>query len=121
MLGSHLLLALGWLALQAHQAHAKIVIGHWMGGETQRYTVDDYAADMRLSNEVGIGAWAVNSGKDTYEQDHLDLLFEAAKQENYKITLSVDMVRSQPSLLLLLLLPSLVSASWHLAFPCISH
>ncbi|GAA5894140.1 hypothetical protein JCM8208_002358 [Rhodotorula glutinis] len=89
MLGSLLLLPLGCLALQAY---AKSVIGHWMGGETQRYTVDDYAADMRLSKSVLVDGWAVNSGKDTYEEEHLDLLFEAAKQEGYKVTLSVDML-----------------------------
>ncbi|KPV75895.1 glycoside hydrolase family 71 protein [Rhodotorula graminis WP1] len=91
MLGSLLhLLPLVWVAVQ--HAHAKSVIGHWMGGETQRYTVDDYAADMRLSKAVLIDAWAVNSGKDTYEEEHLDLIFEAAQKEGYKITLSVDML-----------------------------
>lgn len=76
----------------AAQAHARAVIGHWMGGETQRYTTEDYAADMRLSKEVGIDAWAVNSGKDTYEEEHLDAIFEAGAQEGFNLTLSVDMV-----------------------------
>ncbi|TNY20257.1 glycosyl hydrolase family 71-domain-containing protein [Rhodotorula diobovata] len=76
----------------AAQAHARAVIGHWMGGETQRYTTEDYAADMRLSKEVGIDAWAVNSGKDTYEEEHLDAIFEAGAQEGFNLTLSVDML-----------------------------
>ncbi|BGP37956.1 Glucan endo-1,3-alpha-glucosidase agn1 [Rhodotorula kratochvilovae] len=84
-----LLISLGLLACDAS---ARSVIAHQMGGETQRYTKEDYAADMRLSKEVGIDAWAVNSGKDTYEQEHLDTMFDAAKDEGYKLTLSVDML-----------------------------
>ncbi|GJN88534.1 hypothetical protein Rhopal_001500-T1 [Rhodotorula paludigena] len=71
---------------------ARSIFGHAMNGETQRYTVADYAADMRLSQMVGIDAWALNVAWYPGEPEQLEKIFAAAEEMRYPVFFSFDML-----------------------------
>ncbi|GAA5996262.1 uncharacterized protein JCM10292_007495 [Rhodotorula paludigena] len=71
---------------------ARSIFGHAMNGETQRYTVADYAADMRLSQMVGIDAWALNVAWYPGEPEQLEKIFAAAEETRYPVFFSFDML-----------------------------
>ncbi|GAA5912490.1 hypothetical protein JCM6882_005527, partial [Rhodosporidiobolus microsporus] len=91
MLHGMRLAALASLSL-AGAANARAVFAHLMAGEVQRYSAQDHADDMRFAQEVGIDAFAYNSGHDTYDAEHVANVFQAAKETGFKVFFSFDLL-----------------------------
>ncbi|GAA5974508.1 hypothetical protein JCM11641_002063 [Rhodosporidiobolus odoratus] len=70
----------------------KAVFAHVMFGEVPRYTVEDHAADMVLAAQVGIDAFAINTGHDPYEQKKVSNFFKALEQTGFKAFFSFDLL-----------------------------
>ncbi|BGP13980.1 Glucan endo-1,3-alpha-glucosidase agn1 [Rhodosporidiobolus nylandii] len=103
-LQSHL--ALLALAAGTSTASAKQVFAHVMFGEVNEYTVEDHANDMRIAASVGIDAFAINSGHDTYggtcsgcaDLANVDKVLAAAKETGFKWFFSFDLLHyNQPN------------------------
>ncbi|GAA5995238.1 hypothetical protein JCM5350_002794 [Sporobolomyces pararoseus] len=79
-------------------AKSKSVTAHTMFGEIQNYQVEDHVADQLLAQEAGIDAFAINTGHDKYDIQHMDNIFEAAKQTGFPLFFSFDMLHyNQPN------------------------
>ncbi|GAA5931894.1 uncharacterized protein JCM15063_001597 [Sporobolomyces koalae] len=74
------------------RSKSKSVTAHIMFGEIQNYKVEDHVADQLLAREAGIDAFAVNTGHDTYDIEHMNNIFEAAKQTGFPLFFSFDML-----------------------------
>ncbi|GAA6016549.1 hypothetical protein JCM10207_002836 [Rhodosporidiobolus poonsookiae] len=72
-------------------AKDRAVFAHNMFGEVQGYSVEDHAEDMKFAASVGIDAFAINTGHDTYDADHVANVFNAAKQTGFKLFFSFDL------------------------------
>ncbi|GAA6025714.1 hypothetical protein JCM11491_001553, partial [Sporobolomyces phaffii] len=79
------------LAASAEQKK-KSVTAHIMFGEIQNYRVEDHVADQLLAREAGIDAFAINTGHDKYDIEHMDNIFAAAKQTKFPLFFSFDML-----------------------------
>ncbi|GAA5884218.1 hypothetical protein JCM16303_002413 [Sporobolomyces ruberrimus] len=73
-------------------AKKKSVTAHIMFGEIQNYKVEDHVADQELAREAGIDAFAINTGHDKYDIEHMDNIFAAAKQTGFPLFFSFDML-----------------------------
>ncbi|TFY51951.1 hypothetical protein EVG20_g10768, partial [Dentipellis fragilis] len=59
-------------------ARAKVVVAHFMVGNTFPYTVEDWKRDMVLAANHGIDAFALNFGRDEWQRQRLDDAYAAA-------------------------------------------
>ncbi|KAJ7772013.1 glycoside hydrolase [Mycena maculata] len=72
---------------------AKQVFAHFMVGNTYPYTIDDWAADIEEASAHNIDGFALNVGKEDWQQDRVALCFEAAARSStpFFLFLSFDM------------------------------
>ncbi|GAA5841517.1 hypothetical protein JCM11251_001247 [Rhodosporidiobolus azoricus] len=73
-------------------ASARAVFAHLMAGEVQAYSWEDHASDMRIAQEVGLDAFAFNSGHDQYDAEKVANVFKAAKETGFKVFFSFDLL-----------------------------
>jgi hypothetical protein len=59
---------------------------------TLQFSIQEYRDDMRLAQDAGIDAFAVNMGANdaTSNYEKIDMVFRAAEQNNFKIMFSFD-------------------------------
>ncbi|KAH7104525.1 glycoside hydrolase family 71 protein [Auriculariales sp. MPI-PUGE-AT-0066] len=76
----------------ARQTANKIVYGHFMVGVVESYSQEDWELDMRLAQETGLDAFALNIGKDSYNKQQLAYAYAAAEATGFKVFLSFDFV-----------------------------
>jgi Glycosyl hydrolase family 71. len=61
-----------------------------IGIASDRHTPSDYDDDMKRASSLGIDAFALNIGVDSYTDQQLQLAYESAAQNNMKVFLSFD-------------------------------
>ncbi|GAA5848711.1 hypothetical protein JCM8547_004603 [Rhodosporidiobolus lusitaniae] len=79
-------------AAAASNSSSRAVFAHVMFGEVQSYTIADHQEDMELAASVGIDAFAINTGHDTFDAQHVANVFQAAKNANFKLFFSFDLL-----------------------------
>ncbi|EGG10863.1 family 71 glycoside hydrolase [Melampsora larici-populina 98AG31] len=67
------------------------VFAHFIQGNAQSYTKDDWVADMTSAQNAHIDAFAINIGTDPTNAVQLPLLYDVADSLNFKVFLSFDM------------------------------
>ncbi|EIW78824.1 glycoside hydrolase family 71 protein [Coniophora puteana RWD-64-598 SS2] len=89
--------ALGALALPAYETNElvardgqKYVFAHFIVGIVASYTQDDWTADMKLAQSIGIDGFALNIGKDGYNDQQLGYAYDAAAALNFSVFISFD-------------------------------
>ncbi|KAI7949349.1 hypothetical protein MJO28_008170 [Puccinia striiformis f. sp. tritici] len=70
----------------------RYVFAHVVQGNFQFHEAKDWSADMRLAQQMGIDAVAINIGQDLTNKKQLPLIYEVVKQSSFHIFLSFDMV-----------------------------
>ncbi|WAR57421.1 hypothetical protein PtB15_8B468 [Puccinia triticina] len=70
----------------------RYVFAHVVQGNFQFYEAEDWSSDMRLAQQMGIDAFAINIGQDITNAKQLPLIFEIAEQNSFQVFLSFDMV-----------------------------
>ncbi|EIW78759.1 glycoside hydrolase family 71 protein [Coniophora puteana RWD-64-598 SS2] len=68
----------------------KYVFAHFMVGIVASYTQDDWTADMQLAQSIGIDGFALNIGKDSYNDQQLGYAYAAASATGFKVFISFD-------------------------------
>ncbi|RPB11294.1 glycoside hydrolase [Morchella conica CCBAS932] len=88
---SSLLVALALSPMSAMAARE--VFAHYMVGNTYGQTLDDWAKDIQLAKAASIDGFALNAGPtDSYGEEQLDLAYQAAEANNFKLFISFDML-----------------------------
>ncbi|KAL5404895.1 hypothetical protein PMIN03_008803 [Paraphaeosphaeria minitans] len=94
MARSHLLARIGLLcclALSVLAQSDKLVFCHFMIGIVgDRTTAADYDDDMRRAKSLGIDAFALNIGTDSYTDTQLNFAYESAANNGMKVFISFD-------------------------------
>ncbi|KZV91681.1 glycoside hydrolase family 71 protein [Exidia glandulosa HHB12029] len=97
LVSSVLALALGALAarpspttLAARDELPKYAFAHFMVGVVADYVQADWELDMRLAMDMGLDAFALNIGKDSYNKLQLAYAYTAAETTGFKVFLSFD-------------------------------
>jgi len=86
------LLLLGVLvAVWVAPTWGKEVYAHFMVGNSYGYDQGHFANDMAAAQAVGIDAFALNVGSDSWTWDRVSLAYSAAASKNFKVFLSFDM------------------------------
>ncbi|KAF7295292.1 hypothetical protein MIND_01068500 [Mycena indigotica] len=71
---------------------SKLVVAHYMVGNTNRYRVDDWETHIQRADNTGFDAFALNIGNDAWQVGQLKRAFEAAgRHENFNLFISLDM------------------------------
>ncbi|KAI7952459.1 hypothetical protein MJO29_008090 [Puccinia striiformis f. sp. tritici] len=70
----------------------RYVFAHVVQGNFQFYEAEDWSADMRLAQQMGIDAFAINIGRDLTNEKQLPLIYEIAEMSSFHVFLSFDMV-----------------------------
>ncbi|POW22536.1 hypothetical protein PSHT_01210, partial [Puccinia striiformis] len=69
----------------------RYVSAHVVQGNFQFHEAKDWSADMRLNQQMGTDAFAINIGQDLTNEKQLPLIYEIVKQSSFHIFLSFDM------------------------------
>jgi glucan endo-1,3-alpha-glucosidase len=69
----------------------KQVFAHFMVGNSYGYDQGHFASDMSAAKSVGIDAFALNIGTDSWTSNRVSLAYAAANQVGFKVFLSFDM------------------------------
>ncbi|KAJ7459880.1 glycoside hydrolase [Mycena latifolia] len=71
----------------------KLVVAHFMVGNTFPYTLQDWVDDMNLAAASGLDGFALNVGPDDFQTTQTNNAFQAAEQSapNFKLFFSLDM------------------------------
>ncbi|KAK6967116.1 glycoside hydrolase family 71 protein [Favolaschia claudopus] len=72
------------------RAGQKYVFAHFIVGVVETYSQSDWEADMTLAKSIGIDAFALNIGKDSYNDQQLGLAYAAAANTGFKVFISFD-------------------------------
>ncbi|KAJ7866176.1 glycoside hydrolase family 71 protein [Mycena leptocephala] len=72
------------------RAGQKYVFAHFILGVVQTYVQSDWEADMTLAKSIGIDAFALDIGKDSYNQQQLGFAYAAAANVGFKVFISFD-------------------------------
>ncbi|THH07533.1 hypothetical protein EW145_g3309 [Phellinidium pouzarii] len=77
----------------AKLACPKLVVAHFMVGNTAPYTPSDWAEDISLANKHGIDGFALNVGRENWQLSQVAACFDAAESSgtDFKLFLSFDM------------------------------
>ncbi|KAG0150506.1 hypothetical protein CROQUDRAFT_652428 [Cronartium quercuum f. sp. fusiforme G11] len=67
------------------------VFAHFVQGNAQNYTKEDWMADMITAREAHIDAFAINIGNDTTNAIQLPMIYDVADSIDFKVFLSFDM------------------------------
>ncbi|KII85452.1 glycoside hydrolase family 71 protein [Plicaturopsis crispa FD-325 SS-3] len=80
-------------APSARDASDKLVVAHFMVGNTDPYTVDDWTKDITLASSKGIDGFALNVGSDAFQKTQVANAYSAAEKfgPNFKLFVSLDM------------------------------
>ncbi|KAK7048385.1 glycoside hydrolase [Favolaschia claudopus] len=75
------------------QDAAKLVVAHFMVGNTFPYTLDDWTSDINLATASGLDGFALNVGPDDFQNTQTANAFQAAEAvgSNFKLFFSLDM------------------------------
>ncbi|KAJ7289549.1 glycoside hydrolase family 71 protein [Mycena rebaudengoi] len=74
-----------------HQpTNGKYVFAHFIVGIVASYVQSDWEADMNLAKAIGIDGFALNIGKDTYNDQQLGFAYAAAANVGFKVFISFD-------------------------------
>ncbi|KAJ7716889.1 glycosyl hydrolase family 71-domain-containing protein [Mycena olivaceomarginata] len=68
----------------------KYVFAHFIVGIVASYAQSDWETDMNLAKSIGIDAFALNIGKDTYNYQQLGFAYAAAANFGFKVFISFD-------------------------------
>ncbi|KAF8144305.1 glycoside hydrolase family 71 protein, partial [Mycena galopus ATCC 62051] len=68
----------------------KYVFAHFVLGIVASYVQSDWEADMNLAKAMGIDAFALDIGKDTYNDQQLGYAYAAAASVGFKVFISFD-------------------------------
>ncbi|KAF8305793.1 glycoside hydrolase family 71 protein [Clavulina sp. PMI_390] len=72
-------------------ANERLVFCHFMIGiVADRTSASDYDADMRRAKSMGIDAFALNIGTDTYTDQQLGFAYQSAAKNGMKVFISFD-------------------------------
>ncbi|KAF7334571.1 Glycoside hydrolase family 71 protein [Mycena venus] len=72
------------------RAGDKYVFAHFIVGIVQTYVQSDWEADMNLAKSIGIDGFALNIGKDSYNDQQLGFAYAAAANVGFKVFISFD-------------------------------
>jgi glucan endo-1,3-alpha-glucosidase len=72
------------------QSENKSVFAHFIVGIVASYTQDDWTNDMTLAQSMGIDGFALDIGKDSYNDQQLGFAYAAAEAINFKVFISFD-------------------------------
>ncbi|KAJ5115620.1 CAZyme family GH71 [Penicillium atrosanguineum] len=76
---------------QTRQETNRLVFAHYMVGVTSnRRTTTDWDEDMQRANQLGIDAFALNIGVDSYTDQQLGFAYQSAARNSMKVFLSFD-------------------------------
>ncbi|KAJ7044153.1 glycoside hydrolase [Mycena alexandri] len=80
-------------SLNERQAAPKLVVAHFMVGNTFPYTLQDWVDDINLASASGLDAFALNTGPDAFQDTQTANAFQAAQQvgSTFKLFFSLDM------------------------------
>ncbi|KAL5531942.1 hypothetical protein ACEPAF_5505 [Sanghuangporus sanghuang] len=80
-------------AMKHNAREPKLVVAHFMVGNTAPYNPYDWEEDIRLASKHGIDGFALNVGKEDWQFDQVSACFEAAERSatNFKLFISFDM------------------------------
>ncbi|KAJ6458972.1 glycoside hydrolase family 71 protein [Mycena sanguinolenta] len=68
----------------------KYVFAHFILGIVSSYAQSDWEADMTLAQSIGIDAFALDIGKDSFNDQQLGFAYAAAASVNFKVFISFD-------------------------------
>ncbi|KAJ7364618.1 glycoside hydrolase family 71 protein [Mycena albidolilacea] len=71
-------------------AGQKYVFAHFILGIVETYVQSDWEADMTLAKSMGIDAFALDIGKDSYNEQQLGFAYAAAANVGFKVFISFD-------------------------------
>ncbi|KAJ7901169.1 glycoside hydrolase family 71 protein [Mycena olivaceomarginata] len=74
----------------SQRTNEKYVFAQFIVGVVESYTQSDWEKDMKLAMDIGIDAFSLNIGKDSYNDKQLDLAYTAADNVDFKVFLSFD-------------------------------
>ncbi|TCD69383.1 hypothetical protein EIP91_007730 [Steccherinum ochraceum] len=72
----------------------KIVVAHFMVGNTYPYTANEWRKDIQLASEHGFDGFALNVGKEDWQFDRVGDAFEAAEQLSHTLKREFTMFMS---------------------------
>ncbi|KAJ6462283.1 glycoside hydrolase family 71 protein [Mycena vitilis] len=72
------------------RAGTKYVFAHFVLGVVASYVQSDWEADMMLAKAIGIDAFALDIGKDSYNDQQLGFAYAAAANVGFKVFISFD-------------------------------
>ncbi|KAJ7150317.1 glycoside hydrolase [Mycena filopes] len=80
-------------SLNERQAAPKLVVAHFMVGNTFPYTLQDWVDDINLATAAGLDGFALNTGPDDFQNTQTANAFQAAQQvgSTFKLFFSLDM------------------------------
>ncbi|KAE8393893.1 glycoside hydrolase [Aspergillus alliaceus] len=77
--------------LETRQSQSKYVFAHFMVGIVEHYQLSDWIEDMKIAQDIGIDAFALNCASiDKYTPTQLALAYTAAEQVGFKVFISFD-------------------------------
>ncbi|KZV79724.1 glycoside hydrolase [Exidia glandulosa HHB12029] len=71
-------------------AEARYIFAHYMVGIVASYTASEWFNDILLAKNMGIDAFALNIGKDYWNDQQLGLAYSMAAQLGFKLFISFD-------------------------------
>ncbi|TVY62742.1 Mutanase [Lachnellula suecica] len=84
--------------LEDRQSASRLVFCHFMIGVVgDRTSASDYDADMQRANTLGIDAFALNIGVDSYTDQQLGYAYQSAANNGMKVFISFDFNWYSPS------------------------
>ncbi|PKY06393.1 glycoside hydrolase [Aspergillus campestris IBT 28561] len=72
------------------QVESKAVFAHFMTGNAENYTAQDWEKDISLAKKATIDAFALNMGMNDLHPDSLSKAFSTAKDQDFKLFFSFD-------------------------------
>ncbi|KAF7365193.1 hypothetical protein MVEN_00390900 [Mycena venus] len=81
------------IPLRRQDANPKLVVAHFMVGNTFPYTLQDWTDDINLATASGLDGFALNVGPDDFQNTQTANAFQAAEAigPNFKLFFSLDM------------------------------
>ncbi|KAJ6585011.1 glycoside hydrolase [Mycena capillaripes] len=81
------------IPLRRQDANPKLVVAHFMVGNTFPYTLQDWTDDINLATASGLDGFALNVGPDDFQATQTSNAFQAAEAlgTNFKLFFSLDM------------------------------
>lgn len=76
---------------ETSNSERRYVFAHFIQGNAQNYTKDDWVADMTSARNAHIDAFAINIGNDPSNAVQLPMIYDVADSLNFKVFLSFDM------------------------------